>query len=62
MMNPKGARNKAVVILKKADPEFFSFAVLANLFKVKRDFVHRVFHRDKDKYHLNSETPVIAVK
>lgn len=61
-MNPKVARNKAVVILKKADPEFFSFTVLANLFKVKRDFIHRVYHRDKDKYLLPSEIPVIAAK
>ena len=59
-MNPKVARNKAVVLLKKADPQFFSFAVLANLFKVKRDFVHRVYHRDKDKYHIVSDQAVVT--
>lgn len=51
-MNPKVARNKAVVILRKADPQFFSYAVLANLFNVKRDYIHRVYHRDEKKYHL----------
>lgn len=62
MQTPKVARNKAVVILRKADPQFFSFAVLSQLLGVKRDFIHRVYHRDKDKFHLPSETAAIADK
>jgi hypothetical protein len=52
MRKPNVIRNKAIVLLKKADSQFFSFAVLAQLLGVKRDFAHRVYHRDKGIYHL----------
>ncbi len=62
MRQPNVARNKAIVILRKADHQLFSFAVLAQLFGVKRDFIHRIFHRDKDKYRLSEKTAELTGK
>jgi hypothetical protein len=49
----KEPRNKAIVVLKKADPETFSFQVLGDLLNISKQTVHEIFERDKNKYHLS---------
>jgi hypothetical protein len=43
-------RNRAVVVLRKLDPKMYSFGNLAQLFKVQKHMVHKVYLRDRDKY------------
>lgn len=43
-------RNKAIVILHKADPQLFSFGVLGLLLGLRRGQAHKIYHRDKDLY------------
>jgi hypothetical protein len=58
MRQPETIRNKAIVVLRKADPKVFSFGHLSDLFGVEKSMIHKVFYRDKDKYTLPNETIV----
>lgn len=61
MNYPKEIRNKAIVILRKLDPETYKYKVLGELIPAKTDSGYRAMHpstieeiykRDMDKYDL----------
>ncbi len=54
------ARNKAIVILHQADPQFFTFGVLSNILGLRRGQAHKIFHRDKSLYKVDSGKTVNA--
>lgn len=58
MRKQETIRNKAIVILRKADPAVFSFGQLSELFGVQKSMIHKVFSRDKGKYMLPNEPTV----
>lgn len=45
-------RNKAIVLLRKIDPDAYSYGVLANIFGLTRVAIVRIYYRDKDRYLL----------
>ena len=48
-------RNRAIVVLRKLDPKMYSYGHLSELFDVQKHVVHKVFHRDEDKYDLQGK-------
>lgn len=48
-------RNKAIVLLKKFDPVLYSFQVIGDLLKIKRQTAHEIWERDKRKYSINKK-------
>ena len=45
-------RNEAIVLLHKLRPAYFTLYKLAQIFKLKRQTVQNIYHRDNKKYDL----------
>lgn len=52
MQKLKTSRNRAIVLLRKLDPEMYSFGEMKKLFKLSRQTVYDTWERDQKLYPL----------
>jgi len=50
MAREKKQRNKAIVTLRKTDPNEWSFTKLSEAFELDRATIHEIYTRDEDKF------------
>lgn len=49
-MPKKKERNKQLVILRRANPELYSFRKLASIFNIKESTAHEIWEKYKDEF------------
>jgi DNA-directed RNA polymerase specialized sigma24 family protein len=52
MNKPNANRNKAIVLLRKLDPETFSYRVIGQVFDIKESTVYDICQRDWKKFKI----------